>query len=109
MRKRIVVLWISCAIACWGVDFQGKVLDAKGLPVSGATVIVAVSSIDGPVKAAITWTAQSAPDGTYKVPGLAAGPYVMWYVRRRRPPAFWTLVVGSPRNKLFGWRAAPQP
>jgi len=77
MRKRIVVLWISCAIACWGVDFQGKVLDAKGLPVSGATVIVAVSSIDGPVKAAITWTAQSAPDGTYKVPGLAAGPYVV--------------------------------
>jgi Carboxypeptidase regulatory-like domain len=77
VRGQSLILFLVLAALGSAADFHGKVIDDLGLPVSGAVVTLTGSSINGPVPVAISNMTTSALDGTYTVPGLPPGPYVV--------------------------------
>ena len=74
---RVVVIGAFAAFICGATDLSGLILDDQGQPVAGASVTVARSSVDGPLRAAEAYPATTASDGTYTVKGLSAGPFIV--------------------------------
>ena len=77
MRAHTFVLLIAFGMFCSAADFHGKVIDDLGAPVHGAIVTLASSSRNDGVSVAISNMTTSAADGTYTVPGLPTGSYVV--------------------------------
>lgn len=93
LRDLVLVVLLVLPSVALASDFKGVILDDKGKAVSGAIVTVARSSVDGPLPATESYTITTATDGTYSIPGLTAGPFVVCAVAPGRPlldPCQWS-------------------
>jgi hypothetical protein len=91
--------YLACAIGmfssgvCSATNVTGVVLDDQGKPIAGATVTVARSSVDGPLRAAEVYSTTTTADGGYSVSGLGAGPFFVCASVSGRPlldPCEWS-------------------
>src|SRR5216684_8856569 len=69
-RTALIVSWLASA-AAFGGEIQGRVLNAQGAPVAGATVTI--SAGHEPLRARVV----TAADGSYTIPNVEPGMYAI--------------------------------
>jgi hypothetical protein len=97
-RITVFLAQLGCIVSivssgsCDATDLTGLILDNTGAAVSGGSVTVARSSIDGPLRAAEAYSRVTAADGSYSIKGLGAGPFIVCASAPGRPlldPCQW--------------------